>query len=342
MDPNFQKTEQLNQTLPDAEPTTAHNEHPFAAPLQPTNNTTTNTSTITTRLVALFAGLSILCGASYLAARVFYQLFVERDTSFLFFDFSPFDLYVVISLALFAVVYFLASKRIESSVSASSDNNASSIISAIWQALLVMTVVGSVVSLIYSPISASMDFDATSENTGSLIAYEMLSALFVMILASSFLLREWLYSKSHSTLLPTIASIVLVVGVLLSAVIFILQPKQKETDDYSDYGASSSYDDDYETSDNFSAKSYANEVLKKTEAYYTINGEYPAAIADFEKTEESKLGTDYKVITTKPAYDDQIQYKRCSASGAQITYYDKQTGLTEILSAGDASKDVAC
>lgn len=69
-------------------------------------------------------------------------------------------------------------------------------------------------------------------------------------------------------------------------------------------------------------QSYANMVAKKAEAYNVLKGQYPATIADFEKTVESSLDS-YKsmVVTTLPADQEHVAYKKCTTdTGAQVVY----------------------
>lgn len=339
MDQDFRRPERLNEVpIRGIEPNSASKQSLKTAEVV-IEDKANNTSDTTARLVVLFAGLSTLCSSSYLAGRVLYRLLVEKDTSFLFFDLSSFDLYVVISLAMFALLYFLSARRVEKATQTSNT------VTSIWQALLIVILVGSIVSLIYSPVSAAIGLEWNGDkNTGSVIAYEMLSALFVTVLSGILLFRERLHSKNRSTLLPMIISLILVVAVLIPAVIFILQPKeQKQNDSY--YNTQSMYQNEENPSDyseDSTAMSNAASVTKKAEAYNTVNGEYPATIADFEKTAESKLDSNYHVIVAEPLISSQIQYKRCTATSAQVTYYVTSTNTTKITALGTASSSTAC
>jgi hypothetical protein len=310
--------------------------------LQPKLVKSGNSSDATTYLVGVFSGLFILCDASYLAGRVLYQLIVERSSSFLFFDFSSFDLYVAISLMVFALVYFLSMRRTEKAVdSEQAENNMLQTIRTIWQAILVIVLLGAIVSLIYSPISASIGI-SEAPNKGATLAYEALSSLFVIVFSGMLFLREWLRVRFRSTLLPTVVIIVLCASVIIGAMAFILQPKQAQDEiDYSQSGALEDYEGN--TGHSALAELNAEAVAKKAEAYNAINGSYPKTIADFATTEESKLDdSTYQVISESPAGLKEIQYKSCSKTGAQISYYEESTSSVEIIAVGSASSISAC
>lgn len=93
------------------------------------------------------------------------------------------------------------------------------------------------------------------------------------------------------------------------------------------------------------AQSLGNAVVKKAEAYNSIQSSYPAAISNFADVPESKLDDASAVQATAPTDEKKVMYKRCTTTTAQVTYYDaNKTGGagTVILGLGGASTTVAC
>lgn len=85
------------------------------------------------------------------------------------------------------------------------------------------------------------------------------------------------------------------------------------------------------------AQTNANTVIKKAEAYYALEGEYPATIADFAKNTDSRLdGLSFTVVSTPPSNKSTIQYVRCGTDAGKVVYYDetKMAPVTRSLSMG--------
>lgn len=76
------------------------------------------------------------------------------------------------------------------------------------------------------------------------------------------------------------------------------------------------------------AQSAANTVIKKAEAYNSIESSYPDSVADFAATDESDLagsGITLAAVTagTVPSNDATVEYIPCTDDlGAQVSYYD--------------------
>lgn len=93
------------------------------------------------------------------------------------------------------------------------------------------------------------------------------------------------------------------------------------------------------------AQSLGNSVVKKAEAYNTIQSSYPAAISNFTDTNESRLDNASAVTTTAPTDEKTVRYVRCTTTTAQVIYYDATkttTDKTVILGLGGASTTTAC
>lgn len=84
------------------------------------------------------------------------------------------------------------------------------------------------------------------------------------------------------------------------------------------------------------AQSNAISVLKRAEAYYAMNGIYPSSLADFAKTEETKLDAGVVLVASLPQDESQTGYKKCSNGGAQVVYL-KSDKTYAAYSAGGAS-----
>ena len=84
-----------------------------------------------------------------------------------------------------------------------------------------------------------------------------------------------------------------------------------------------------------SAKTLAESVRKKAEAYYAIAGEYPASIADFAMMDESKLEDASVVIATLPQDEIKVAYQRCDPEAASIVFKSLAANTYEALPAGE-------
>ena len=81
-------------------------------------------------------------------------------------------------------------------------------------------------------------------------------------------------------------------------------------------------------------------VMKKAEAYYTLNEKYPQTIADFESSSETSLRgarLSVSVINTAPTDASSIQYKACGITGAEVVSYDTATSSVVPTYLGDAT-----
>ncbi|HRJ06732.1 MAG TPA: hypothetical protein PK096_01770 [Candidatus Saccharibacteria bacterium] len=79
------------------------------------------------------------------------------------------------------------------------------------------------------------------------------------------------------------------------------------------------------------AESTASAVAKRAEAYYALEGKYPATIDDFADHDESKLvegGKPLSVTDGVPMHYEDVQYEVCGPSGAHVVYYDPTVGGT--------------
>ena len=91
------------------------------------------------------------------------------------------------------------------------------------------------------------------------------------------------------------------------------------------------------------AQSSAYTIVKRAEAYYTMNQMYPATISDFESTDESSISDSGIDVSDKTPNDSSaVQYKQCDAYSAQVSYYNTTNNTVAILPLGSASSSTAC
>lgn len=89
-----------------------------------------------------------------------------------------------------------------------------------------------------------------------------------------------------------------------------------------------------------SAQSTANNLVKKAQAYNTINGAYPATVAAFEAaTGEAALdaASQTALVIAAPTATTYttVQYRYCdSGTGAQLVYWDSVNNQTATIPAG--------
>lgn len=87
-----------------------------------------------------------------------------------------------------------------------------------------------------------------------------------------------------------------------------------------------------------SAASLANVVVKKLEAYNTLNSTYPATITAFKAgTDEAALdaSTQAALQIAAPTDEKKIQYRYCdTGKGAQVIYYDATVPGTKTVTVG--------
>lgn len=207
----------------------------FSAPTPATADSDTPDSTaLSLYLVTLFSGASILCSASYLVWNVI-DYFTKPAPEFSFFDLSSFTIYVLIYLVLFATLYVLASLRLDGRIKrAGSFERPLRTVSAIWRALLVVWGVGAIAGLLYSPLSAAANGDASS------VATDVISSIIGLVLIGLLFWRDLFVPKMRSGIvaLGVIGGLVLVIaGANIYANFNPKQPKEN-TYDYS----SSMYD----------------------------------------------------------------------------------------------------
>lgn len=99
-----------------------------------------------------------------------------------------------------------------------------------------------------------------------------------------------------------------------------------------------------------SAQALGNNVIKKAEAYFTINSAYPT-LTEFEGNfapgltvaggggAESKLDTNTiaALQATDPANENQVQYETCTTpAGASVTYWQTSGDVTKYLGSATA------
>jgi hypothetical protein len=93
------------------------------------------------------------------------------------------------------------------------------------------------------------------------------------------------------------------------------------------------------------AKSNAEQLSTRADAYKAKDGAYPATITDFQRYPESKIPStaDKYISQTKPTSGDAVYWHRCSATGAQITYFDTVQNKQIIVGLGtDKNKTTSC
>lgn len=198
-------------------------------------------SDLTLYLVVLFSGLSTIASASYLAWTVLNHLLTE-PSGFSLFDFSTFNIYILLYLTMFGALNILASLRLEKRVKVQgSVGEALSTVGAIWRALLVVWGVSAVVGILYAPLSASIA--GGDSDIGTSIAVDIVSALIAIALIAGFFWRDMLLHRVRPALIPTVV-VAALVGLIAAAGAFTtLNPKKAvEQNTMYDY-SSSTYDD---------------------------------------------------------------------------------------------------
>lgn len=243
-------------SFPSVEPPTIRQEvsvspSPFQAPQQTVSNqpvvqletstdeAATDVSELTLYLVVLFSGLSTIASASYMVWSVL-DYFMSKPAEYSLFDFSTFNIYVLIYLVLFAMVNILASLRLEKRLQSSNGVSGSvKTVGAIWRALLVVWGVSAIVGILYAPLSASI---GESSETGTIIAKDIASSVFALLIVVLFFWRDTFVQKVRSGLVPSIAIAALVLAVASVSAYTTLSPKKAETPsspyDYSQYNDS--------------------------------------------------------------------------------------------------------
>jgi len=237
-------------------PTPASHSRPTPAPTPSVK--LDRTSGIAMYMLAVVSGLITLSGASYLISNVFRYFLVEKNDMFLYFDLSSIDLYFVVVTLLFGLVHFVSMALVQkgSSNVGLGFRRRHEAVSAVWQTLLALAILGSIVSLVYSPIdhavNGSSSLSNPSENGAELTA-TMLSAGFVLLFASILLWRDRMVAKGNNAMIPTAIGALLLVSVVGASIVTMSIPKEEpKTPDFeSMYGGSSSSTSDF----NFEASS---------------------------------------------------------------------------------------
>lgn len=234
---------QPDPVKPSIYPTPGAHTKSFAAPSVKLDRT----SGIAMYMLAVASGLFAIVGASYLIGNVLRYFLVEKNNTFLYFDLSSIDLYFIVTTILFGLVHFVAMGLVQkgSSNIGLGFRRRHEAVSAFWQTLLALTILGSIVTLIYSPLDKQINgsdsmFGATS-STGELTA-TLLSAGFVLLLAAALLWRDRLVAKGNNAVIPAVVAGLLLTSVVVASIVMISLPKEKpKTPDYeSMYGSSSS------------------------------------------------------------------------------------------------------
>lgn len=191
---------------------------PVAATVEPESSV----SDLTLYLVVLFSGLSAIASASYLAWTVLNH-FLTEPSGFSLFDFSTFNIYILLYLVMFGALNILASLRLEARVKAQGTiASPLSTVGAIWRALLVVWGVSAVVGILYAPLSASI----AGSGVGTSIAVDVVSALIAIALIAGFFWRDMLLHKVRPALIPTVV-VAALVGLIAAAGAFTtLNPKK--------------------------------------------------------------------------------------------------------------------
>lgn len=205
------------------------------------------TSGIAMYMLAVVSGLIMLSGASYLIGSVFRYFLVEKNNMFMYFDLSSIDLYFVIVTLLFGLVHFLTMGLVQkgSSNVGLGFRRRHEAVSAFWQTLLALVILGSIVSLIYAPIEnmigGSSSLSDSSDNGGELTA-SLLSSSFVLLFAGILLWRDRLVAKGKNALIPEAIGAVLLVGAVGASIAMMSMPKEEpKTPNFeSTFGGSSS------------------------------------------------------------------------------------------------------
>jgi hypothetical protein len=208
------------------------------------------TSGVAMYMLAVVSGLITVSGASYLISDVLRYFFVEKNNMLLYFDLSSITLYFLVVTLLFGVVHFLTMALVQkgSSSVGLGFRRRHEAVSAVWQTLLALFILGSIVTFIHSPldhaINGASSMTEPSERNGELTA-TMLSATFVLLFAGILLWRDRMVAKGNNALIPTAVGALLLVAVVGASIVTMSIPKEKpKTPDYeSMYGGSSSTSD---------------------------------------------------------------------------------------------------
>ena len=338
---------------PDQEPSTSNQSAP---PLRPTIieqpapriDTSVRNESFKNEKVAYFvsiiSGLLIISSASYIVSRVLSRLF-SKEASVLFFNLESFDIYALIALFIFGAAYFIATHRAERYSVDSAPRKTSS---AVWQTILVITLLGSFVALVFAPLNSLMTTKTTYSNPSDSLMSDILSAAFVIVVSALFLWRDLYRQRTKSTLVPTLVASALITGVFVTGIVtlFIIE-KPTSPEVQNDYGYSDQLASSVETETSKSKLTTytdinANIIAKKAEAYNTLEGEYPSDVFNFDKYPESDLtSTDITVTSAAPMSANEIRYIRCSI-GAQISYLTNESGTIKILALGGANDTEEC
>jgi len=187
-------------------------------------------------LVAVFSGLLAIASASYLISTVLRFFIVDKDNSLMFFDLSSIDLYFLVTTVVFALAYFIGMAMVQkgSSNVQLGFRRRHEIVSALWQSLLALTIAGSIVTFIYSPLDLMLNGTEGDETAGSQLTATILSAVFVLLLSVAMLWRDRMTAKGMNAIAPTMVSALLFLGVIIGGIVLISQPDPKqESLDYS-------------------------------------------------------------------------------------------------------------
>jgi hypothetical protein len=187
---------------------------------------------LTLYIVTILAGVSVLGSASYLVWNII-NYFTADSGSFSFFDLSSFTLYVLIYIVLFTTLYALASLRLDSRIKkAGTLERPLRSASAVWRGILVIWGVFGIIGLLYSPLLAAVEGDASS------LASEIISSLVGLLFVGLVFWRDLTVTKMRSGIaaVSVIAGLVLLIAGISAYASF--NPKQPKQDSF-DFESSS-------------------------------------------------------------------------------------------------------
>lgn len=256
----------LNQFTFERESTTPPQAAPPAQPHTPSTVTPTHTafkpvatgklgrtSGVAMYLLAVVSGLLAIASASYLISTVLRYFLVEKNNGFMFFDLSSIDLYFIITTIIFGITFYVSMGLVQkgSSNVPLGFRRRHEIVGAIWQTILALFIIGSIITFIHSPLDMAINGTDGDKTAGSQLTATLLSGLFTLLLAASLLWRDRTLAKGTNALAPTFVSAALLIGVVVASVVMISLPKEEpETPDYS------SQMNSYDSSSSSSSETY--------------------------------------------------------------------------------------
>lgn len=259
--PNQFAFEHESTNLPDGEPTpqiTPQPSRPLPTPPEKPVQVMKldRTSGVAMYIFAILSGLFIVGGSSYLISTVLRHFLVEDENIFMFFDLSSIDLYFIIATTVFGFAYFTSTLLVQkgSSNVTLGFRRRHEIVSAVWQSLLALTIVGSIITFIHAPIDMNLNNTEITKTTRSELNVTLLSASFTLVLAGLLLWSDRALSKGKNTLIPTVVSAAMIIALVVVGVVMAVEPKKDTpTTDYSI--PTSTYESSSSSSSNSSSSS---------------------------------------------------------------------------------------